>query len=145
MLEEGILAPDFTARDQSGKIQKLKDYRGKWVILYFYPKDFTSGCTKEACAFRDEYEKLSELAIVFGVSGDSVSSHRGFSDKYKIPFPLLSDPKRSIIKEYEANGLSTKRITYIIGPDGKIIKVYPKVIPQAHAVQVLTDLKNFSL
>lgn len=141
MLAIGTKAPDFSAPDQSNKIHKLSDYAGQWVLLYFYPKDFTSGCTTEACALRDNFDGFKKIdAIVLGVSADSVMSHTGFAEKYLLPFPLISDADKSIIKAYGADGFA-RRISYLIGPDGTIAKAYEKVSPADHALEVLTDLE----
>jgi peroxiredoxin Q/BCP len=139
MLQENTAAPDFFAADQNGKIHQLGDYFGQWVLLYFYPKDNTPGCTLEACAMRDSYAEFEKIyAVVLGVSKDSVSSHTGFSAKYSLPFPLLSDPEKKIITAYQANG----RVSYLIDPKGKIAKAYDKVKPAEHAAQVLSDLQQ---
>lgn len=144
-LQEGQKAPSFSASDQNGKKHQLSDYRGKWLLLYFYPKDNTPGCTKEACSFRDQFEELRGKVEVLGVSHDGIESHQRFVSKYRLPFLLLSDPKREIIKAYEANGfLFTKRISYLINPEGKIAKVYSKVSPVQHAHEVLLDYQRLS-
>jgi len=141
MLAVGTKAPEFEAPDQTGKIHKLSYHLGKWVLLYFYPKDFTSGCTTEACGIRDNYEGFKKIdAAVFGVSADSVESHAGFSKEHSLPFPILSDPEKKIVSAYGANGIMTKRISYLIDPEGKIIKAYDNVDPAKHAAEVLTDL-----
>ncbi|HSR89559.1 MAG TPA: peroxiredoxin [Candidatus Udaeobacter sp.] len=153
MLAEKTLAPDFILPDQNSVDHKLSDYRGQWVILYFYPKDDTPGCTTEACAFQDNLAgfatamkrgpavagKSSEVKIL-GISADPVSSHRKFADKYKLNFTLLSDGKKEVIKKYEAEGIFTKRISYLIDPEGQIYKAYAQVKPDTHAEQVLADL-----
>ena len=101
-LKVGQKAPDFTLPDQTGKTHKLSTYKGKWVLLYFYPKDDTPGCTKEACGIRDEFPKFKKMdAVVFGVSADSVERHKKFADKYKLPFTLLSDEDKKVLKLYE--------------------------------------------
>jgi Peroxiredoxin len=144
MLTVGSKAPAFAAPDQEGKNHDLSDYAGKWVLLYFYPKDFTSGCTTEACTIRDNYEGFKKIdAVVLGVSTDSVESHAGFSKEHSLPFPILSDPKKTIVASYEANGIMTRRISYLIDPEGKIIKVYDNVNPAKHAAEVLSDLAQF--
>jgi peroxiredoxin Q/BCP len=122
-LETGSLAPDFSLPDQSGQLRKLSDFRGKWLVLYFYPKDETPGCTVEACSFRDEFEDLRGLeAQVVGVSADDVASHQRFVEKHSLPFPLLADTRRECIKAYAAlsPGGRTHRTTYIIDPQGRI-------------------------
>ncbi|MCF7872025.1 peroxiredoxin [Candidatus Woesearchaeota archaeon] len=104
MLKEGTRAPAFTLKDQDGKTQKLSDYKGKKIILYFYPKDNTPGCTKEACAFNDNLEKLKKKAVLFGISADSVESHKKFANKFGLKFSLLSDPDKKLISKYKAYG-----------------------------------------
>ncbi|OGG05068.1 hypothetical protein A2Z33_07355 [Candidatus Gottesmanbacteria bacterium RBG_16_52_11] len=141
MLDVGTTAPDFSAADQNNIKRTLHGYRGKWVVIYFYPRDFTSGCIKEACGYRDAYAGINELAIVIGISRDSAESHRRFAGKYGLSFPLLADPEGRIIKAYGAGGVMTRRITYIIDPTGKIAKSYTKVEPDNHARQVSDDLR----
>lgn len=140
-------APDFEAKDQVGKTHRLADYKGKKVVLFFYPKDDTPGCTKEACKFRDRLAPLRETgAEILGVSADSVESHDRFATKYNLPFPLLSDPDQKIIESYGvAKGDSAQRVSFLIGPDGKIVKVYPKVNPERHSEEVLADLQNLQI
>lgn len=150
MLTEGTKALDFRAQDQYGDTHTLAQYMGKYFVLYFYPKDDTPGCTKEACAIRDAWSDFAELQItVLGVSADSVQSHEKFSKKFGLPFPLLSDPDKKILKSYEAIGMKKMwgreyegilRITYLIAPDGTIAKVYPKVKPANHAKEILADI-----
>jgi len=149
MLKVGEVAPAFSTDavigDQSTPV-KLSDYRGRKVVLYFYPKDGTSGCTKEACSFRDGYNDLQRWGIVLlGCSIDSADNHRKFAKKYSLPFPLLLDPGDKIAKAYGAdNGIPIlgldRRITYVIGDDGLILKVYPNVDPAIHAKQIVSDL-----
>jgi peroxiredoxin Q/BCP len=144
MLAEKTLAPDFSALDQQGNRHELKDYQGKWLLLYFYPKDNTPGCTKEACQFRDYFEDLKPEVSVLGVSSDSVKSHSKFATQYRLPFPLLADSDKEIIRLYHANGLFfTKRISYLIDPHGTIAKVYEKVDPAKHAMEVLKHVQQF--
>lgn len=144
MLKEHTQAPDFNLKDYTGDSHSLSQYEGQWVLLYFYPKDDTPGCTKEACMLRDyalEYEKND--IVVLGVSKDDELSHEKFISKYKLPFTLLSDPDQKIIEKYEAqNGLSTKRISYLINPEGVIEKAYNTVNPETHAEEVLKDIEN---
>lgn len=150
MLQEGVLAPDFALHDQEEKLHNLSDYRGKKVVLYFYPKDDTPGCTKEACSFRDSFGDFRKNGlVVLGVSKDSISSHAKFQEKYSLPFPLLSDTDTTVIKAYEAWGPKKYmgreyegilRITYIIDEEGKILKAYEKVKPQDHAQEILEDI-----
>jgi len=151
MIEEGAKAPAFSMKDHSGKTVKLSDFSGKQVVLYFYPKDMTSGCTVEACAFRDEHSKLQKAgAVVLGVSPDSEKSHQKFIDKYDLPFPLLVDADHAIAEKYGAWGekslygrkyLGIIRSTFLIGPDGKVKKVWPKVKVNGHAEEVLEAVK----
>jgi len=143
-LAEGTKAPPFEGNDQNGKKHSLNDYRGRWLLLYFYPKDDTPGCTKEACAFRDEFHDLKGKAEVVGVSHDKVESHAKFAEKFKLPFTLISDPERKIIADYGAKGFFfTKRISYLIDPKGKIAKIYRSVSPRKHAGEILKDLDKF--
>jgi peroxiredoxin Q/BCP len=149
MLKVGDLAPAFSTNaivgDQTFPV-RLIDYRGRKVVLYFYPKDNTPGCTREACAFRDGYAKLQGWGIaLFGCSIDSETSHRAFAKKYGLPFPLLLDPDNKIAKAYGAdNGIPIlgldRRVTYVIGDDGHILKVYPSVDPGTHAVEIIREL-----
>lgn len=145
-------APDFALIDQNDKTQRLADYRGQWVIVYFYPKDDTPGCTTEACSFRDEYEYIQENgAVVLGISKDSVASHKKFAAKFNLKFPLLSDESMDTIKAYNAWGersmygrtyMGIIRSTFLINPKGQIAKEYPKVTPKDHAVQIVKDLQT---
>lgn len=145
-------APDFSLQDQFDTTHSLKDYAGKWVVLYFYPKDDTPGCTKEACSFRDEFSEIEKAgAVVLGVSKDSVKSHAKFAEKYNLNFPLLADVDMEVMKAYNAWGLKkfmgrefqgTLRKTFIINPSGQIVKEYPKVTPKDHAVQIIKDLEE---
>jgi len=146
MLEEKSIAPDFELLDQNSTKHKLSAYKGKWVLVYFYPKDDTPGCVTEGCAIRDEFDSFKNAGIiVLGVSADTVESHKRFQDKYGLPFPLLSDPTRKVIKQYDADGLIfTRRISYLISPQGKIAKAYAKVYPEGHAKQVLADVTELS-
>ncbi len=145
-------APDFTLPDQDGKMHSLGDYHGKWVVMYFYPKDDTPGCTTEACNFRDARDFIAEHgnAVVIGVSKDSVKSHKKFESKYSLNFTLLSDESTETIKAYNAWGersmygkiyLGIMRSTCIINPEGMIVKEYPKVDPSKHVAEILADLK----
>jgi len=142
--------PDFELKDQNGQTVRLRDLRGKWVVLYFYPKDDTSGCTKEACNFRDNHSALQARgAVVLGVSADTETSHQKFASKYDLPFPLLVDADHEVAKAYGAWGTKSMygrsyegiiRSTFIIGPDGRLAKVWPKVKPADHGQEVLTWL-----
>ncbi|HET9412112.1 MAG TPA: peroxiredoxin [Candidatus Saccharimonadales bacterium] len=135
-------AADFTLKDQHGNTRSLHEWRGKWVVLYFYPKDETTGCTQEACSFRDANEALlARDAIVVGVSKDSPESHAKFIRHYQLPFTLLSDPDGEVMKQYSSwTPIFAKRQTFIINPEGNIAKVYPKVTPAQHATEILNDL-----
>ncbi|MBI4065274.1 peroxiredoxin [Candidatus Gottesmanbacteria bacterium] len=140
-LHVGDRAPEFLLVDQDGKTHSLKDYRGKRVLLYFYPKDQTPGCIREACNFRDNIDLLKKKVVVLGVSGDSVASHQAFVKKYKLNFPLLSDTKKTIIALYGTDGLVfAKRASFLISKEGKIEKIYPHVDPDTHVQEVLKDL-----
>lgn len=142
MLQEHTPAPDFTLRDQDGKEQTLSRLQGQYVLVYFYPKDDTPGCTKEACAIRDSYNDYALNYIkVLGISADSPESHKAFATKYELPFTLLSDPEKRVIDAYGAKTfVGIKRISYLISPSGDIAKVYPSVDPTTHAMQILADV-----
>jgi len=152
MLKEGQKAPAFALLDQNGTTHTLVDYQGQWVLVYFYPKDDTPGCTKEACMIRDNWPKFKELGIqVFGVSVDSPKSHAKFADKYALPFTLLADEDKKMVEKYGVWGekkfmgrtyMGINRVSYLIDPQGKIAKVYPKVKPAEHAQEVLQDLQE---
>jgi thioredoxin-dependent peroxiredoxin len=152
MLQEGTMAPDFTLAADGGGEVSLSDYRGKKVVLYFYPKDNTPGCTTEACNFRDDYSAIvSAGAAVLGVSPDSVKSHDKFKTKFQLPFALLSDPDHQVAETYGAWGEKRMygktyegilRSTFIIDEEGKIIKVFPKVTPKDHSQEVLEVLRG---
>ena len=145
------IAPSFTLPDQTGTMHTLSQYKGKWVILYFYPKDDTPGCTKEACNFRDSLKDFTDAGVVIlGVSKDSVISHKKFAEKYHLTFPLLSDESKDVIQAYGAWGIKkfmgrefegVKRTTTLIGPEGDIKKIYENVNPVTHADQILEDIK----
>lgn len=153
-IQIGNQAPEFTLPDQQGIMHNLTQYRGQWIVLYFYPKDDTPGCTKEACSFRDNFESLKERGIVvLGVSKDTQASHKKFADKYNLNFTLLSDESAEMIKQYEAFGekkfmgktfQGVHRITYIIDPQGIIRKVYEKVKVDEHAQEILRDINMLS-
>ena len=146
MIAEGQPAPDFELASDAGETVSLSGLRGQPVVLYFYPKDDTPGCTREACAFRDGFARFQQAGLtVLGCSVDSSDAHRAFIKKYKLPFPLLLDPDRKIAKAYgAANGIPIlgldRRITYVIDENGKIAKVYPSVDPSTHAGQIIADL-----
>lgn len=148
-------APDFSLPDQDGTLRTLQEFKGRWIVLYFYPKDNTPGCTKEACNFRDERDAIAEYgnAVVLGVSKDSVASHAKFAEKHNINFTLLSDTEHATIKAYgswkESNILGVKkgsvmRNTYLVSPDGMIAKEYKGVNPVTHASQIIKDLQELS-
>lgn len=151
-LPEKTKAPDFELPDQDGKIHALKDYLGKWVVLYFYPKDDTPGCTTEACNFRDDYSQYEkEDIVILGVSKDSTKSHAKFIEKYQLPFPLLADEEHKTIEAYQSWGLKkmmgreymgTLRNSYLIDPEGMIAKAYPNVKPADHSAEILADLQE---
>jgi peroxiredoxin Q/BCP len=150
MLKEGDKAPSFELPDQDGKVHKLADYKGNKVVLYFYPKDDTPGCTKEACNFRDEHTEIQNArAVVIGVSKDSVAKHKKFVDKYKLPFTLLSDESTEMLKSYGAwqnkkfmgkEYMGIQRMTYIIDEKGIIVKVFPSVKATSHIKEVMEAL-----
>lgn len=147
--QDGQPAPYFRLQDQQGQWHSLNQYRGRWVVLYFYPKDETPGCTTEACTFRDDILKFHALGVqVMGVSLDDVTSHRAFAAKYHLPFPLLADSRRQVAARY---GVLTsflglfhyaRRETFLINPQGRIAKHYRDVDPKANAGRVLADLKR---
>ena len=150
MLEIGMTAPDFTLPDQNGEMRSLSDYRGQKVILYFYPKDMTSGCTKQACAFGELYPQFREKgAAVLGVSKDTAASHKKFEEKYGLPFILLSDTDLTVIKAYDVwkekklygkVSMGVVRTTYLIDEDGVIIKAFDKVKAAENPAQMLSEL-----
>jgi thioredoxin-dependent peroxiredoxin len=144
----GSPAPEFKLQDQNGKWHSLKDYRGKWVALYFYPKDQTPGCTTQACEFRDNIFAFKDAgAQILGVSVDDVESHKAFSEKHSLPFPILADSTKETTKEYGVlkSYLGTlelaKRDTFLIDPQGRIVKHYSDVDPKGHSQIVLNDIK----
>ena len=155
MLKEGQKAPSFRLSSVDGEAVALEDYRGTPVVVYFYPKDDTPGCTREACAFRDSQAQIRKTgAIVLGVSPDSVASHEKFRDKYKLSFPLLSDPDKGVAKKFGAYGEKTLygkkvvgmiRSTFIIDGDGIVRKVFPKVRVDGHAEKVLEALQTLGV
>ena len=150
MLEVGMRAPDFTLPDKDGRMVSLSDFAGKRVVLYFYPRDNTPGCTRQACAFAAAYEAFKSLdAVVIGVSKDSVASHQKFAEKYGLPFVLLSDPELTAIqaygvwqekKSYGKVSMGVVRTTYVIDPEGVIEKVMSKVKPDTNAAEILAYL-----
>ena len=150
MLEVGTKAPDFTLPDQDGNMHFLSEYRGKKVILYFYPKDNTAGCTKQACGFAERYPQFTEMgAVVLGVSKDSVASHKKFEEKYGLPFTILSDPELVAIQAYDVwqekknygkTYMGVVRTTYLIDENGKIVKAFDKVKAADNPEQMLGEL-----
>ncbi|GAB4295120.1 MAG: thioredoxin-dependent thiol peroxidase [Ignavibacteriaceae bacterium] len=152
MVEEGKKAPDFKLKDQNGKQHKLSDYKGKKVVLYFYPKDNTPGCTTEACNFRDEFSAFRKLdAVIIGVSPDSITSHKNFAEKYNLPFTLLSDEEKKVIEKYGVwvektlygrKYMGVERSTFIIDENGKIKKIFRKVKVNGHNKEVTEALKS---
>lgn len=151
MPKAGTRAPDFILPDQNGKEHALSDCRGAWVLLYFYPKDNTPGCTIEACTLRDQFKDFKKIgATVLGVSTDSVTSHKKFATAYELPFTLLADVHKEVAGRYGVFGekkfmgrtyMGTVRTSFLIDPDGTIVKVYEKVKPEKHASEVIADLK----
>lgn len=151
MLKEGDKAPDFTAKDDNGNNISLKDFRGKKIVLYFYPKDNTSGCTKEACSFRDNMTRVKRKgSVVLGVSPDSEKSHTKFKEKFELNFPLIVDEDKKIVNAYGVwqekslygrKFMGVVRTTFIIDENGKIAKIFPKVKVEGHVDQVLEALK----
>jgi len=152
MPEVGDKAPAFTLQDQSGKPVKLTDFKGRKVVLYFYPKDDTPGCTREACAFRDEHSALQKAgAVVLGISPDGTASHAKFAGKYKLPFPLLADPDHAVSEKYGAWGektlygrkfLGITRSTFLVDGSGKVARVWPRVKVDGHVDQVLDAVRE---
>jgi peroxiredoxin Q/BCP len=151
MIEEGQKAPDFALASSDGGKVKLKDLRGQNVVLYFYPKDDTPGCTKEACAFRDTYAPLKKRAVLFGISPDDVSSHERFRSKYKLPFALLADVDKAVATAYGAYGekmmygkkvVGIIRSTFVVDGAGVVRKVFPRVKVDGHADKVLAALEQ---
>lgn len=153
-LQAGSNAPNFSLKDPQGKLVNLKDFRGQWVVLYFYPRDLTPGCTDEACGFRDHHANLEAAnVVVIGISGDDEKSHQKFIKKHNLPFLLLSDTTIEVAKAYGSFGEKKFmgktyegifRHTFVISPNGKIAKIYRKVKPKEHAAQVLEDITLFT-
>jgi peroxiredoxin Q/BCP len=145
----GAIAPSFNLQDQNGEWHDLKDYQGQWLAVYFYPRDDTPGCTKEACNFRDNIYAFKAIdAAVVGISVDDVESHKAFSDKYKLPFTILADTEGKtaksygVLKDYKLVKLASRQ-SFLINPEGKIAKHYADVDPDTHTDEVLTDIKAF--
>ena len=155
MVETGKKAPDFTLTDFAGKKHKLSDYKGKPVVLYFYPKDDTPGCTKEACSFRDSYGEYKKAGVeVIGISVDSEKSHEKFINKYDLPFTLLADPDKKVVEKYGVwveksmygkKYWGTARTTFLIDESGKVIHIFEKVKPENHAQEILQVLSETSV
>lgn len=151
-LKEGDAAPNFSAPTNGGGRVSLTDFKGQYLVLYFYPKDDTPGCTKEACGFRDAYQDFEKAgAVVLGVSTDSVKKHDKFVEKFQLPFPLLADEDKSIVESYGVWGkkkfmgreyLGTNRVTFLINPKGRIKKIWPAVKPDEHAAEVLAAIRG---
>lgn len=151
-LKVGSTAPAINLPDQDGKQQKLSDYKGQYVLIYFYPKDDTPGCTKEACGLRDSFPNLKKLnAKVLGISADSVAKHKKFADKYELPFTLLADEDKEVCEKYGVWSQKSmygklffgiNRTSFLVDPKGKIVRIYQKVKPVEHAAQVLSDLEE---
>ena len=154
MLQEGQPAPNFALSDQNGQKHSLSEMKGTWLLLYFYPKDNTPGCTKEACSIRDAFPRFEKLKLtVWGVSLDSVKSHKSFAEKYELPFTLLSDEKKETVKKYGVwakkkfmgmGYMGTKRMSFLISPRGTIAKIFENVKPEKHANDVLKEFETFS-
>ena len=144
-VKEGESFPEFKLKADDGKEVSLSDLKGKKSVVYFYPKDNTPGCTKEACSFRDNINFFKSLGIpVFGISIDSIESHKKFKSKYSIPFTLLSDSDKKVVTKLGIRSISgvALRVTFILDENGKILKIYPKVSPDKHAEEILEFLKN---
>lgn len=152
LLAVGAKAPEFTATNQDGQPVSLSDFKGKKVVLYFYPKDHTPGCTKEACAFRDQFARFQQRNVeILGVSVDDAQSHRSFAEKHRLPFTLLADTDQRIVQAYGVWGekslygkkyMGTHRVTYLIDEAGTIAAVFPKVRPEKHAEEILAALQG---
>lgn len=152
MLKVGTLAPNFSAKDQDGELRTLSEFLGRYLLLYFYPRDNTPGCTLEACSFRDHYDVLKNKGVeIVGISKDSSGSHGKFADRFALPFTLLSDPDKKIMTAYDTLSeksfmgktyVGTDRVSYLIDPNGTIIQAYPDVNPLTHTKQVLEDLSK---
>jgi peroxiredoxin Q/BCP len=146
-LKTGDPAPDFHLMDQNGRTHSLAQYRGQWLVLYFYPKNDTPGCTKEACEFRDDYAQLSDMGVVLlGVSTDDIESHQAFAEKYSLPFPLLSDADGGVAKHFGSlfqlgPFKIAKRHSFIIDPEGRIAHIYRDVTPKTHSDEVIAQLQ----
>lgn len=152
MLEAGTMAPDFTLQDQDGKEVSLSEFRGRKVVLYFYSKDNTAGCNKQACAYAENYPAFVEKGVtVIGVSKDTSAAHRKFADKFELPFILLADPEKEVLQKYDVwvkknmygkQVMGVIRSSYLIDEEGRIVKVHAKVKPEENAGQMLKDLEE---
>ena len=152
MLKTGEKAPSFKLQDSEGKVYSLEEYQGKTIVVYFYPKDDTPGCTKEACSFRDDYSAFKEAGVeIIGISPDTIESHQKFSEKYDLPFTLLADPDHKVSEAYEVWGQKKSfgreyegvfRTTFIIGPESKIKRVFENVKPSDHSQEVLGEVSG---
>lgn len=150
VLSEGVKAPGFELQDSEGNVHKLSDYAGETIVVYFYPKDDTPGCTKEACSFRDSYADFKKAGVtIIGISPDKVESHKKFKEKYALPFTLLADPDHAVCEAYGVWGLKKSfgkeyegvfRTTYVIGPEGEIKRVFENVKPSDHSQEVLSAI-----
>lgn len=151
-LEVGMTAPDFALADKDGIVRRLTDFRGQTVVVYFYPKDDTPGCTRQACAFRDSFAALRSLnAVVIGISKDSVESHARFAEKYVLPFILCADPERTAIEAYGVwrektnfgkTTMGVVRSTFVIDPDGVVARIFPRAKPDTNAQQIVDFLSK---
>lgn len=140
----GDTAPDFKLPDQNNTLHKLSDYKGYWILLYFYPRDNTPGCTQEACQIRDNYSEFKQDDVkVLGVSTNSVASHDKFANKFNLPFTLLADTEKKVVKLYGVKKIFAARTSFLINPKGEIKKIYNKVNPKIHALEVIEDVKGF--
>jgi len=152
VLSECVKAPDFELKDSEGNLHKLSDYVGQTIVVYFYPKDDTPGCTKEACSFRDSYADFKKAGVtIIGISPDKVASHKKFKDKYELPFTLLADPDHKVCEAYGVWGLKKSfgreyegvfRTTYVLGPEGKVKHVFENVKPSDHSREVLSEVAS---
>ncbi len=152
-IKVGDPAPEFSLPDQSGELHSLAETRGSWTLIYFYPKDDTPGCTKEACFVGEAFPAFEKLqTYVFGISADSVKSHKKFSDKFKLPFPILSDEAKNTLEAYGVwqqkkmmgrEFMGTVRTSFLLDPRGTVAKIYEKVKPEVHAEEVLEDIKTY--
>jgi len=152
MLKTGDVIPKFSLPDQDGKVHDISDYKGRWLVIYFYPKDMTSGCTTEACNFQESLPDFDSIdALIFGISKDSVKSHKKFAEKYNLQFTLLSDENSDVCEQfgvwqkksmYGKEYMGIARTTFLINPEGQVAKVYPKVKVKEHHKEILSDLNE---